>query len=90
MNQFEFGILGSIVYGGLTLGAGLATGIFNSSKYIKSSIISTLFMNAVFLYLFTISNSFYICAALRFGIGFFQVFSVIFMPVWADAFASEK
>ena len=29
MNNLQFGILGSIAYGGLTLGAGVATGIYN-------------------------------------------------------------
>lgn len=47
-------------------------------------------MNAIALWLFTITRSFYFDAFLRFCIGFFQVFVCIFMPVWADAFASEK
>ena len=36
------------------------------------------------------SDNFYYDAALRFSVGFFQVFSCIYMPVWADAFANEK
>lgn len=47
-------------------------------------------MNSVALWLFTLTHSFYFDAFLRFCIGFFQVFVCIYMPVWADAFASEK
>jgi len=36
------------------------------------------------------SDSFYADAFLRFCVGFFQVFSCIYYPVWADAFANEK
>jgi len=71
MNNFEFGILGSVVYGGLTLGAGVATGVYSKSRWIKPTLILTLFFNALFIVLFTFSNSFYINAGLRFGIGFF-------------------
>lgn len=28
INEFKYGILGSVVYGGLTLGAAFATGLF--------------------------------------------------------------
>jgi len=90
MNNFEFGMLGSVVYGGLTLGAGFATGIYSKSKWIKPALVSSLACNALAIWLFTLTNSFYFNAFLRFMIGFFQVFVCIYMPVWADAFASEK
>lgn len=90
MNDFQFGILGSIVYGGLTLGAGVATGIYSDAKRAKSALIFTLVMNSLCIIVFPFSKSFYIDAGLRFGIGFFQVFSCIYMPVWADAFANEQ
>ena len=90
MNDFQFGLLGSIVYGGLTLGAGVATGVYSNSKWAKSVLVLTLVLNAASILLFTLSHSFYINAGLRFAIGFFQVFSCIFMPVWADAFANDS
>jgi len=89
MNNFQFGILGSIVYGGLTLGAGIATGVYNKAKWIKPTLAASLLCNALSIWIFTLTNSFYFNAFLRFWIGFFQVFLVIFMPVWGDAFARE-
>lgn len=90
MNDFQFGLLGSIVYGGLTLGAGVATGVYSDPKRAKPTLILTLVMNSLCIGLFPFSKSFYIDAGLRFGIGFFQVFSCIYMPVWADAFANDQ
>ena len=90
MNDFQFGLLGSIVYGGLTCGAGVATGVYSKAKWAKPTLVATLLLNSIAIFLFTLSKSFYIDAGLRFLIGFFQVFSCIYMPVWADAFANEK
>lgn len=71
MNDFEFGMLGSVVYGGLTLGSAVATGVFSKAKWVKGSLALTLLLNAVCIYLFTVTKSFYIDAVLRFFIGFF-------------------
>lgn len=90
INDFGFGILGSIVYAGLTLGAVFATMIFSMGPWIKPTLAFTLLMNALCLYAFTMSNSFLITACIRTMIGFFQVFPVIYMPVWADAYGTEK
>lgn len=90
MNTFEFGLLGSVVYGGLTVGAGVATGVYNDTSRSKNALIVTLFLNSIMIYVFTLSTSFYIDAFIRFWLGFFQVFSCIFMPVWADVYANEK
>lgn len=90
MNDFEFGLLGSVVYGGLTLGAGVATGVYHNSKYVKPALTVTLAFNSLFIWLFSVSKSFYLDAFFRFWLGFFQVFSCIFMPVWADVYANEK
>jgi len=90
MNNFEFGILGSVVYGGLTVGAGVATGAYSKGSWIKPSLVGTLAFNAIAVWVFTLTDSFYINAFLRFWIGFFQVFCCIFTPVWADAYAREN
>jgi sugar phosphate permease len=71
MNDFQFGLLGSIVYAGLTIGAGVATGVFSNPKRSKPTLILTLLLNAVCIGVFPFSPSFYIDAGLRFGIGFF-------------------
>lgn len=90
MNDFEFGVLGSVVYGGLTLGSAVATGVFAKSNYVKPALALTLLGNAICIFVFTLTSSFYFDAFLRFCIGFFQVFCCIYMPVWADAFAPES
>ena len=71
INDFGFGILGSVVYGGLTVGSAFATMIFSTGTYIKPALSCTLFMNALCLYAFTVSNSFIISSMIRSLIGFF-------------------
>ena len=90
LTPLEFGTLGSIVYAGMTLGSAAASAVFEKAKWIKWTLALTLFMNAVCLVAFTITNSFYVDVAMRFLIGFFQVFQCIYMPVWADTFAAES
>jgi predicted MFS family arabinose efflux permease len=90
IGDFGFGILGSVVYAGLTLGSAWATIIFNRGEWIKPALAISLFMNSVCLYAFTVSNNFFISCLVRGLIGFFQVFVCIFYPVWADAYGNEK
>lgn len=90
LTPLEFGTLGSIVYAGMTMGSAAASAVFEKAKWIKWTLALTLLMNAVCLVLFTITDSFYFDAFMRFLIGFFQVFQCIYMPVWADTFAAEK
>ena len=71
MNDFQFGLLGSIVYAGLTLGAGVATAVYSNPKRSKPTLITTLIMNAVCLCAFPMSPWFYLDAGLRLAIGFF-------------------
>jgi sugar phosphate permease len=71
MNDFEFGLLGSVVYGGLTLGSAVATGVYSKSKLVKPTLALTLFCNALCIYAFTTTDSFYFDAFHRFMIGFF-------------------
>lgn len=90
INDFGFGVLGSVVYGGLTFGSAIATMVFIRGEWIKPALTLSLLMNSVSLYAFTISTNFLISSVLRAMIGFFQVFVCIFYPVWADAFGNEK
>ena len=74
----------------MSLGASVAVGVYQKANLIKPALVLSLACNAAAIYVFGISENFYYDATLRFFIGFFQVFVVIFMPVWVDAFANEK
>jgi sugar phosphate permease len=78
IENLEFGILGSIVYGGLTLGSAVATWVYQHDSWIKPTLGLTLLGNALCIYLFTATNSFLLDTYLRFMIGFFQVFACIY------------
>ena len=74
----------------MVFGASAATGLFEKAHWIKMTLAFTLLLNSVSLVLFTVTDSFYFDAFMRFWIGFFQVFQCIYMPVWADTFAAER
>jgi hypothetical protein len=63
--------LGSVVYGGLTVGAAFATGIYSNSNWVRPALAFTLLMNALCIWVFTLTDSFYFDAFLRFLIGIF-------------------
>lgn len=90
VGNFGFGILGSIVFVGLIFGSIAASGLFSKGNWIKPTLIMALALNAVSLYVFTLSNSFYLMIIVRGAIGFFQVFVCIYMPVWVDTYGSES
>ena len=90
MNNWSFGVLGSVVYLGLTLGSAVASAALSTGSLIKPTIASTLFLNAACLYGFTTTTSFYTMVLIRGLVGFFQVFVCIYMPVWADTYGTEK
>jgi hypothetical protein len=90
MNDLKFGTLGSLCFGGLTLGSAVASAAFSKSKYNKYTLIISLVLNAGFIYAFTLPLNFAFLSAMRFLIGFCQIFDTIFMPVWADSFASGE
>ena len=90
IENLEFGTLGSVVYGGLTLGSAVATWVYQHDSWIKVTLGLTLIGNALMIYLFTVTNSFLFDTYLRFMIGFFQVFVCIYQPVWADTFARDS
>jgi predicted MFS family arabinose efflux permease len=90
VENFGFGILGSIVFVGLIFGSIVASGLFSRGEWIKLTLLVALSLNAVSLYAFTQSSSFYFMVIVRGAIGFFQVFVCIFMPVWVDTYGSES
>lgn len=71
INDFGFGVLGSIVYGGLMIGSGVATMVFNKGEYIKTALVLSLFCNALALFMFTTTTWFYFALFTRGLIGFF-------------------
>lgn len=71
IGDFQFGMLGSVVYGGLTVGSAVATMLFSDGSKIKPALAFSLLCNSFCLYLFTISSHFLISCFLRFWIGFF-------------------
>mmetsp|Transcript_2678 Transcript_2678/g.4508 ORF Transcript_2678/g.4508 Transcript_2678/m.4508 type:complete len:211 (+) Transcript_2678:290-922(+) len=90
IQNLKFGMLGSIVYVGLTFGSIFATGLFSKGKWIKPTLVASLLLNVVSLLLFTETSSFYVMVFFRAMIGFCQIFVCIFQPVWADTFGTEK
>ena len=71
IENLEFGTLGSVVYGGLTLGSAVATWVYRYDAWVKPTLLLTLSMNSITLWVFTLTNSFYFDAFLRFMLGFF-------------------
>lgn len=90
ITDLQFGVLGSVVYAGMFVGASVASGLYEKSHLIKRTLAITLFLNALSLEVFVMTKNFYLNTFIRFWIGFFQIFQCIYMPVWADNFASEK
>jgi fucose permease len=73
IDNVSLGIIGSLVYLGLVLGAISASVIFQSysSKWV---VIIGLILSCLFLYIFTVVKSVFMLAVSRIGCGFFQVF----------------
>ena len=85
ISNAELGMVGSLLFLGLTLGS-LMGGYFFSKYSSKWVVIISLFSFCFFLYSFTIlesSGGMYIC---RIGCGFCEVFSLIYFPIWVDQY----
>ena len=72
LDNVSLGIIGSLVYLGLVMGAISAGPIFNaySSKWV---VIVSLLLSCMFLYFFTVAETAFPLALCRVGCGFFQV-----------------
>jgi MFS transporter, Spinster family, sphingosine-1-phosphate transporter len=88
ISEFELGLLGSLVYLGLV--AGSITASMTFQKYsAKRILLFTGFGNVISLFIFpTSSNLFFLCMS-RICTGYFQVFFVIYFPVWIDIHGKE-
>ena len=85
LTNIELGTIGSFVYLGLILGS-MSGGYLFSTYSSKWVIINSLIATCVFLYFFTESNYYLTMAFCRIGCGFFQVFCLIYFPIWVDQF----
>jgi len=81
-------MLGSLVYVGLTIGSVVSGWVFTkiNAKYVISI---ALILNIGALVMFPLVNKFYLLAISWTLVGFFQVFSCIYIPVWIDHFAPK-
>lgn len=79
-------MLGSLVYVGLTIGSVASGWVFDkvNPKYVISI---ALVGNIGSLIMFPLVDQFYLLAISWTLVGFFQVFSCIYIPVWIDHFA---
>lgn len=78
-----------MVYFGLTLGSFVAPFIIQRVPP-KWLILGSLTFELICLVLFTLTSNFVVLMISRGGVGFFQVFMVIYFPVWVDLFAPKK
>ncbi len=89
INNSQLGLLGSVVYFGLTLGSFIAPTLIRRIPP-KIIILVSLTFEAIFLISFTVTKVFPLLLICRGGIGFFQVFMVIYFPVWVDLFSPSS
>lgn len=89
LTNTDFGVLGSVVYLGQTIGSAMATGMLQSCnpKYILGT---CLFLNIGTLLIFTQTKIYVLLIFCRMCTGLFQVFFAIYFPVWADVYGDEK
>lgn len=71
INNFGFGILGSVVFAGLTIGSAMASVLYSNSDMIKPTLSFSLLLNAICLVAFTFSTNIILSCVLRVFIGFF-------------------
>lgn len=89
LNNFQLGIIGSLVYLGLVLGA-LSAGFLYQNYSPKWVVSIALIMSSFFLYFFTITENIIWMGMCRVGCGFFQVFCLIYFPVWVDEYGVKN
>ena len=85
IEAWKIGLLGSLVYLGLSVGSLLAPFLFLrvSPKIILNV---SLLLNGASLFVFTLPGGFATLAVSRTFVGIFQVFMTIYFPVWVDLY----
>ncbi|KRX08858.1 Major facilitator superfamily domain, general substrate transporter [Pseudocohnilembus persalinus] len=89
IDDVELGLLGSVVYAGLLGGSVAATYVFQNFKT-KQIIVSTVVAYALSLALFLVTSNIFLLGVSRTLVGFFQVFLVVFFPVWVDLHGGKR
>ena len=87
INNTEYGLLGSIVFIGLTIGSIAATYLFQNYNT-KYTLMTIMTLNGLSQAIFTMTKHYLLLCLSRFLTGFFQVFVSIYYVVWADMFGS--
>jgi len=90
MNEFQYGVLASFVFAGLTLGSFVCSVLYTRGDVIKKTLVISYGFLIISLLLFTVSNSFTFSLFLRMVTGFFQIFIITYQPVWSDTYCAEK
>ena len=85
IDPWKIGLLGSLVYFGLTVGSLLSPLLFLKVSP-KIIITVSLLLYAASLFVFTLPGGFATLAVSRTFVGFFQVFMTIYFPVWVDLY----
>ena len=87
VNNKLYGLLGSTVFAGLTIGSIGATILFQkcNTKYV---LMFVMIFNGFSQLLFVMTKEYYVLVLSRFMTGFFQVFISIYFPVWSDMFGA--
>jgi predicted MFS family arabinose efflux permease len=89
IGEVNLGLLGSLVFGGLIPGSLIASHIFQTYSAKRIMIVAGI-GNILSLCLFPITANMLILSISRVLTGFFQVFFVIYFPVWVDIHAKNK
>ena len=89
LTEVEFGLLGSLMYIGLIAGSTIAGYIYQRFSC-KRIVIFNLCCTGICLSFFTYTGNIDFLGFSRISTGFFQVFLVIFFPVWVDIFGGKS
>lgn len=89
MNETELGFLGSIVYLGIVIVGTLAGHLYLRFNSKLLTLIALVLLEGT-LGLFVLSDQKWTAYVSRFLIGAFQVFLLVYYPVWIDKFGQDK
>lgn len=89
MNNAWFGVLGSMVYMGLVSGSLAGAFVLGKFKY-KTVLVASFIGNGAGLLLFVMNDNFYWMSFARLISGFFQIFVIIYIPLYCDCFGNAR
>jgi len=78
-----------MVFFGIVLGSATGAFVFKKFEY-RTLIWVSMLINGLFLYFFSQASVYYQLSAARFISGLFQVFIIIYKPVFVDTFANRN